>query len=69
MARVTCDVHEVDLDGDDEDSITGVCVVCQQCGHAAEVRGTEERSVKRGLVMLREGCPREESNFYVAAED
>jgi CII-binding regulator of phage lambda lysogenization HflD len=72
--RVPCAVDEITLTGDYDDAdgdpvnVRGVCVTCSRCDQTAEVYGTSARSVRRGLVMLREECPRGENNFYVADE-
>lgn len=63
--RVTCQVEEIELEGDYE-MIASVCVTCDRCGHEAEAYGTSGRSIRRCLVMLREECPEDESNYYVA---
>lgn len=65
--RVLCSVSEIDMEGDHGD-VQGICVRCNRCEHEVEVYGTSDRSVRRGLVMLREECPNDESNFYVAEE-
>lgn len=65
--RVECAVDEIELDGD-YGTVAGLCVTCGRCGHSVEVFGTSDRSVRAGLVMLREQCPEGESNFYVAPE-
>lgn len=68
--RVPCTVHEIEMDsdGDYDTTVPGVCVTCSRCSHEVEVYGTSSRSVRRGLVMLREECLKGESNFYVAPE-
>jgi len=66
--RVKCEVEEIDMDGDYA-TVPGVCLKCGRCDHEVEVYGTSGASVRRGLVMLREECPNNESNFYVADGD
>lgn len=66
--RVECEVRHVDLEGDFA-LVDGVCVSCLRCRHEVEVFGGSEASIRRGLVMLREQCPRGEENFYVNADD
>lgn len=63
--RVPIDISEEDLDGD-YGSVPGLVITCTRCRHSVEVFGTEESSVNRGAVMLREECPYEEDNFYTA---
>lgn len=41
-------------------------ITCSQCRNSAEVFGTEENSVKRGAVMLRDKCLFDEDNVYLA---
>jgi hypothetical protein len=63
--RVKCEVEEVELDGD-HGTVPGVCLTCGECDHKVEVFGTSGRSIRRGLVMLREECPNGEENYYTA---
>ena len=68
---VECVIEEVDLEVEDEEgrahdrTIPGVTVTCGRCKHSVEVFGQEIQSHRRGFVMLREECPKRESNFYV----
>ncbi len=64
MARVLADAEETELDGD-YGTVMGLLVTCSKCGHVVEVYGTEEASMRRAAVMLREECPEELKNFYV----
>lgn len=64
MAKVSCDVEEIELDGDFGE-IPSVRVTCSRCGHQTESFGTEEKSILRCLAILREECPEGEENFYV----
>ncbi len=63
--KVKCESEEIELDGDGEDLVESICVSCTRCQHAVEVFGRSDRSIRRGLVMLREECPNGEQNFYV----
>ncbi len=63
--RVSIDVLEEDLDGD-YGSVPGLIITCSRCRHSVEVFGTEESSLKRGAVMMRDECPFDEANFYEA---
>lgn len=65
--RVNCEVDEIEMEGDYA-PVAGLCVRCGKCGHEAEVYGTSGRSLRRGLIMLREECPEGENNFYVATD-
>jgi len=62
--RVKVEVEEVELEDEWGKPVDGVSVCCGRCGHAVEVFGTSDASVRRGCVMLREECPKKESNFY-----
>jgi hypothetical protein len=42
-----------------------VRATCSRCGHTTVSFGTDEKSRKRCLALMREGCPRDEENFYV----
>ena len=64
--RVKVAVEEIEMEGEGDNPTEGVSVCCGRCGHSVEVFGTSEASIKRGCVMLREECPRGESNFYAA---
>ncbi len=66
--KVDCEVSSVDMDGDYA-TIPGVCVTCTRCQHEVEVYGESGASIRRGLLMLREECPKGESNFYTADGD
>jgi len=61
--RVRCTIEETLLDGDWRE-VEGVMATCSRCGHTTESYGTDEASILRCLAMLREECPRKESNFY-----
>lgn len=67
--RITCEIWEEDQYGDNGGWIPGVRARCSRCGHETEAFGTDEPSIKRCLVMLREECPEGESNFYVRDDD
>jgi hypothetical protein len=63
--RVPIDISEEDLDGD-YGTVPGLIITCTRCRHSVEVFGTEDNSMKRGAVMLRDECPLDEDNFYAA---
>lgn len=63
-----CEVEEIELEGDYGD-VESVRVTCTKCGHATESYGTGDASRRRCLALLREECPRGESNFYSDVED
>lgn len=62
--RVPASITEVDLEGDYADTVDGVEAECSRCSNTAEAYGTDERSITRCLVTLRETCPRGENNYY-----
>jgi len=64
--RVKVEVEEIEMEGDHDNPIDGVSVCCGRCGHTVEVFGTGDASIRRGCVMLRDECPRNENNFYVS---
>lgn len=53
--RVLCDVDFTE---------NGVNVNCSRCGNTAYCGGQTEKSVRRGMVMLKETCPNAEKNYY-----
>lgn len=67
--KVQCEAEEIELEGDYADDIPSLCVTCGRCDHKVEVFGTSQASLRRGLIMLREECPQDESNYYVATHD
>ena len=67
--RVTCRLTEIDLDNDEGEPVDSIRAVCTRCDSSTESFGTSDRSIRRCLVLLRSGCPRAESNFYVAANE
>ena len=62
--RVETTIEETELQGDDGNSIPSVSVTCKRCGHSEEAYGSEDSSIKRCAVQLRENCPRGERKFY-----
>jgi len=65
MARIIATIEEVELDGD-YGEIPSVEATCTRCDHTTESYGQESASIRRCLVLLREECPRDESNYYIA---
>jgi hypothetical protein len=61
--KVSCEINEVELDGD-HGTIPGVVATCSRCGHETESYGTSDASVRRCLVLMREECPNDETNYY-----
>ena len=64
MARVTTTVDYIDVEWD-YGTVDGVEVTCDKCGHCEKSGGTDEPSLKRCAVLLRENCPLNEDNYYV----
>jgi hypothetical protein len=62
--RITCDIGEVDLEGD-YGPVPSTVATCSRCGHETESYGTSGASERRCLLLMREECPLAESNFYV----
>lgn len=73
--KVHCEIEEIELEGDYTDHldnpvlIASVCARCSRCGHETESYGTSAASVRRCLVLMREECPEDEGNWYLAGED
>ncbi len=65
MARIKCEITETTLEGEHGNDIDSVTATCSKCGHTTESYGTEDGSIKRCLVLMREECPKGEKNFYV----
>lgn len=61
---VDCEVRDTLLTGEDGDEVSGLCVKYGRCDKTVQVFGTSERSMRRAFVMLREECPKKESNYY-----
>lgn len=66
MARVTCSVEETDVENDAGREIEGIIATCSKCGHTTESFGVSEESILRCLAVMREECPLDQNNFYVA---
>jgi hypothetical protein len=67
--RIPCEISAVTLENDDGIDVDGVSATCSRCDFETESFGTDGPSIRRCLVLLREGCPRGENNYYVADED
>ncbi len=65
---VGCEIDYVELDGYHA-TIESVCARCSRCGHETESYGTSDASIRRCLLLLREECPRDETNCYVDEHD
>ena len=60
-------IEESTIETIEGSEVEGITVSCDRCDHSVEVFGTSDASEKRGCVMLREDCPRDEKNFYMVA--
>lgn len=69
MAKVECEVEEIEIENDKGRMQEGVQVTCGNCGYVVQSFGTSGRSVRRCLVLLKEECPEGEKNFYEADYD
>lgn len=66
--RVEVAIEEVVLQSEEGRDVDGVVARCSRCDHETESFGMSKKSVKRCLALLREECPNDENNFYVADE-
>jgi hypothetical protein len=67
--RVETAYRRTTLYNESEKAIPSIEVICSRCKHIVEVYGTSERSVRRGLAMLRDECPFHESNYYYVEDE
>jgi len=65
MARVRCTILETELPNERGGKTPGIKAECMRCSHTTEAFGVGEKSIKRCLVLMREQCPENETNFYV----
>jgi hypothetical protein len=69
MAKVIATIQEIfrlsDFYGHDSPSVVATCTRCEK---TTESRGKSPASIRRCLVLLREGCWRVEHNYYVVGE-
>ena len=63
--RVECVVEYIDLEGDYGNDVPSVEATCVRCGHVTQSYGDSSASVGRCLALMKEECPRGESNWYV----
>lgn len=61
MARIACEIRS--------DGNGGVIAACTECDYETQSKGETDRSVKRCLALMREQCPKNQENFYVADDD
>jgi hypothetical protein len=63
--RVIAEITEDEVVSDEGHSMEGIRATCSRCAHTTESCGTDAPSIRRCLSLLREECPKGESNFYV----
>lgn len=68
---VKCSIEQFEIPSTDYNGrpimVPSVCARCSECGHETQSFGTGGASVTRCLVVMREDCPRGQSNYYVAS--
>lgn len=65
MAKIECEVEHTEQENDHGNMQQCTVVTCGECGHVERSWGVSEGSQKRCLILLKENCPRGETNFYV----
>lgn len=68
MRNIPCEIEYTEIENENGRMIEGVRAVCSRCGDYAESFGDSDASVRRCLVLLREGCANGERNLYCADE-
>jgi hypothetical protein len=63
-ARIKPSAGRIKVDVEEDSYVRGIKATCSRCGFEVEVFGTSDRSAKRGAMMLRQGCPNGENNYY-----
>lgn len=67
--RVEVEVFNEDVTTPNNNVIPGICMECTRCGLEVLVSGQSSRSFKYGYKMLRDGCKRNESNYYNCVDE
>lgn len=68
--KVDVNIEEVDdVPNDRGGEQEGVRATCTRCDHVTESFGTGPKSRMRCIMLLKEECPYNESNYYVDPED
>jgi DNA polymerase III epsilon subunit family exonuclease len=62
--KVLCSVDYTEIENERGHAVPGVIVTCGRCSHKTESFGQHEGSIKRCMILLKEGCPNGERNFY-----
>ena len=63
--KVECTVEEIEVTNERGFAQKSVRVCCGRCDHEVTSLGTGQKSIARCLMLLKEQCPEEESNYYV----
>jgi hypothetical protein len=72
IKKVKCEIEEITLynyetsEGESLNepiAVASTMAICSRCGHETESFGTEKDSIKRCLALMREECPREETQL------
>jgi hypothetical protein len=61
---INCSIERVDLPDKSGRMIPSTRLTCGSCNHVVECFGQRGRSVRRALVLLRNGCPSGMTNSY-----
>lgn len=68
MANVNCSIEEFDAEGSSRKPVRSVRATCSTCGHITESFGTGPKSVARCLVLMRNECPQNQTNYYMRSD-
>ena len=66
MAKIKCRIKKIKLVGYEGNVIDSVSVTCPKCKLSIKSYGRSEESIRYGLARLKEECPLNADNFYVA---
>lgn len=66
---VAASIDSVEIENEDGVVIDSTQATCSRCGYETESYGDSAASVRRCLALLREECPKRQSNFYVESSD
>jgi len=72
VAKIQCEIEQVELKGDNGRTVAGTRATCTQCDHVTESFGTSPASIRRCLALMAEECEDSvdgERNFYVDKDE
>ena len=69
MAKISCSVSRTTIENDSGREVDGIRATCSRCEHETKSYGTSDASIRRCLLLMRDECPNEESNYYVNEDD